>query len=236
MNETATLTATVQPLDATNRNVSWSSDNEGVATVDNGVVTAHSAGTANITVTTEEGGFEQSCVVTVKASQPQTIAVTSVTLDKSALTMKVGESFVLKATVKPDDATNKKVSWGSDKPTVAKVEDGRVTALAEGKANITVTTEDGKKTAACTVSVVKDGKKTPVEAALSHLSLFPNPAKSQLSIEGLEGAAEVQIVNALGRTLFSGIVQPGEPIDVSALPAGVYLLQVEGATMRFVKE
>ena len=64
-NKTGTLTATVSPEDATNKNVTWASDNERVATVANGVVTAVKHGTANITVTTEDGGYTDTCVVTV---------------------------------------------------------------------------------------------------------------------------------------------------------------------------
>ena len=61
----ATLTATVEPGNATNQNVTWQSDNADVATVDNGTVTAVGAGETTITVTTEDGGYTASCTVTV---------------------------------------------------------------------------------------------------------------------------------------------------------------------------
>ena len=152
VSQTDTLIATIAPEDATDKSVTWASDNEQVATVANGVVTAVAAGTANITVTTTDGGFKATCVVTVK--QP----VTGVTLDTTALTLDVPQTATLKATVAPEDATDKSVTWASDNETVATVVDGIVTAVAEGTANITVTTTDGGFKATCVVTArIVDG-------------------------------------------------------------------------------
>ena len=150
--ETETLTATVKPDNADNRKVTWSSDKTDVATVDGvGRVTAVKAGEAVVTVTTEDGGKTATCKVTVKA---KTVSVTEVTLDKTELTLTEGETETLTATVKPDNADNRKVTWSSDKTEVATVGgDGRVTAVKAGEAVVTVTTEDGGKTATCKVTV-----------------------------------------------------------------------------------
>ncbi|WP_418919868.1 Ig-like domain-containing protein, partial [Alistipes putredinis] len=147
-----TLTATVAPADATNQKVTWKSSNAAVATVDaTGKVTAVKAGEATITVTTEDGAKTATCKVTVKAA---TVAVTGVTLNKSALTLIAGASETLTATVAPANATNKKVTWKSSNAAVATVDAaGKVTAVKAGEATITVTTEDGAKTAACKVTV-----------------------------------------------------------------------------------
>lgn len=64
--DTLKLTATIEPADATNQNVSWSSSNVEVATVENGTVTAKAVGTAVITVKTADGGKEATCTITVK--------------------------------------------------------------------------------------------------------------------------------------------------------------------------
>ena len=149
-NETATLTATVKPSNATNKKLIWSSSDAKVATVTNGKVTAKKAGTATITVTTEDGNFSVKCVVTVKE-----IKVTGVELNKTSLNLNVGNSATLTATVKPSNATNKKLIWSSSNTSVATVSNGKVTAKAEGTATITVKTDDGSFTATCVVTVKK---------------------------------------------------------------------------------
>lgn len=86
--------------------------------------------------------------------QKPTVSVTGVTLDKTTAELTVGETVTLTATVAPDNATNKNVTWSSDNTAVATVdENGKVTAVGEGTATITVTTEDGNFTASCTVTV-----------------------------------------------------------------------------------
>ncbi len=146
-----TLTATIAPANATNKNVSWSvTAGDTYASVsDEGVVTAVAPGEATVTVTTEDGGFTASCNVTVTA----VVNVTSVSLNKTETSLFVGENETLTATVSPDGATNKNISWESSDPTVVSVVDGELTALKAGTATITVTTEDGAKTATCAVTV-----------------------------------------------------------------------------------
>ena len=150
--ETETLTATVKPDNADNRKVTWSSDKTEIATVGgDGRVTAVKPGEAVVTVTTEDGGKTATCKVTVKA---KAVGVTEVTLDKTELTLTEGETGTLTATVKPDNADNRKVAWSSDKTDVATVDGaGKVTAVKPGEAVVTVTTEDGGKTATCKVTV-----------------------------------------------------------------------------------
>lgn len=85
------------------------------------------------------------------------VAVTGVSLDQKAVTLVPGNTVQLKATVQPDDATNTAVSWSSNKTSVATVsDDGLVKAISQGTADITVTTEDGKYTAVCAVTVEND--------------------------------------------------------------------------------
>ena len=146
----AQLKATVAPPDnATDKTVTWSIDKTSVATVDaTGKVTAVAEGTA--TITAKAGDKTATCKVTVKAN---VVAVTSVKLDKTELALTVGDAAVqLKATVAPDNATDKTVTWTSDKPAVATVDaTGKVTAVAEGEA--TITAKAGDKTATCKVTV-----------------------------------------------------------------------------------
>ena len=146
------LTAIITPADAKDKTVAWSSGNEAVALVDqNGVVTAVAEGTAVITVTTADGGFEASCTVTVV---PEVTPVTGVTLDRTALSLTVGNSGQLTAAVALAGASSKSVTWSSSNPAVAEVDAaGKVTAKSAGTAVITVLTADGGFTASCTVTV-----------------------------------------------------------------------------------
>lgn len=149
--ETAALKATVNPTDASNTKVAWSSSNENVATVDaNGNVTAKGDGTATITVTTEDGNKTATCAVTV------TVPVESVEVAPSELKMVVGDtSDPLTATVTPDDASNTEVTWSSSNESVATVDaNGVVTAKAVGDATITATSKaDSNKKDTCAVTV-----------------------------------------------------------------------------------
>ncbi len=162
-----TLVATVQPENATNKNVTWSSSDTSVATVDaEGKVSALKAGEATITVTTEDGGKSAACAVTVKEA---TISVTGVALNKSTLSLEVGGSETLVATVQPENATNKNVTWSSSDTSVATVDaEGKVSAIKVGEATITVTTEDGGKSATCAVTVLANLAidKSEVEVAI----------------------------------------------------------------------
>ena len=144
VNESITLTATVKPDDATDKTVTWTSSNESIASVTEGVVTAHKGGTA--TITAQAGDKTATCEITVKS-----IPVTSVTLDKTSASLKVKETVTLTATVKPDDATDKTVTWTSSNENVATVTDGVVTAINIGTA--TVSAKAGDITAVCDVTV-----------------------------------------------------------------------------------
>ena len=148
---TMDLKPMIEPADATNTHISWSSNNLAVATVDaNGRVTAKGAGTATITGTAASG-VTVTLVVTVS---DEVIEVTAVTLDRTKATIKVGKSLQLTATIEPSGATDQKLEWTSSHSDIAIVTDGRVTGVAPGKVTITVKTTNGK-TATCTITVEK---------------------------------------------------------------------------------
>ena len=153
-----TLAATVTPENAENKSITWSSNNEAVATVDvNGTVTAKSAGTAVITATSTNGK-SAGCTVTVEKKQ---IPVTEVRLSESTVGIVEGSTYKLTATVLPENTTDSKsVSWSSSNSEVATVDaNGTVTAKRAGTAVITATSTNGK-TAGCTVTVSK--KEIPI--------------------------------------------------------------------------
>ncbi len=143
-----TLVPTVSPANASDKTCTYTSSNTAVATVSaSGVITAKAAGTATVTVRTNEGGKTATCTVTV------TEKVSSVSLNKTSHTLYTGEKLTLTATVLPATASNKAVIWSSDNSAVATVSGGVVTAVKSGTALITVTTADGKFKATCAVTV-----------------------------------------------------------------------------------
>lgn len=152
INTTTPLKATVTPDNATNKNVTWSSSNTAVATVDAmGNVTSVAEGNAKIKVTTVDGEYSAECAVTVKDG----IAVTGLTLSAPEIEVAVNAKSTLIATVTPENAVDKTVKWSSDNPLIANVDsNGVVTGIAEGQTKIKATTSDGKFSAECTVVVI----------------------------------------------------------------------------------
>lgn len=144
------LVATISPPDAADKSVTWTSSDPSVAAVSGGgQVTALKAGTATITVRTNEGSFTATCSVTVS-----NVAATGVTIDKSSISLMVGGTSQITAAVSPSNAFDKSVTWTSSDPSVATVDgSGLVTAVKAGTTVITVTTNDGSYTRTCSVTV-----------------------------------------------------------------------------------
>lgn len=147
------LEATISPTDATNKNVTWESSKEEIASVDeNGKVTAIAVGNTKITVRSVDGGKTDVCEVEVLLKP---IPVTEVKLNKTKLEITEGESEQLVATVLPENATNPAIKWESSDPAIASIgTTGNLKAKKVGKVTITVTSEDGNKKATCDVSVI----------------------------------------------------------------------------------
>jgi len=157
--ETVKLMAKVDPEDK-RINWKWRSNDEGVATVnETGLVTGVTEGNVNIIVADEKDKVLDSITVTVekeKVQPPQDIPVESVSLNQSALTLKMSQNENLIATVNPDNATNKSLEWSSSDTSIVTVdENGKVTAIAKnGKAKIIVKAMDGSNVSdSCDVSI-----------------------------------------------------------------------------------
>lgn len=162
---TETLSAKVTPDNATSPSISWDSSDKEVATVDNGVVTAVSAGKA--TITAASSSFTAECVVEVK-----TIEAESLTLDFTSKELTETESFIVNATILPEGTSYKNVEWTVDNSDVLRLEpfdaseddnivSARVISLKAGDAKVTASINSIK--AVCSVSV--KAKEPPVEPA-----------------------------------------------------------------------
>lgn len=153
--ERGTLTATVEPANATNKNVEWWTSDLDVVSVtstsgsSNGYVEARKAGKATVTVKTEDGEFSASCEITVEKKE---VPVTGITIEPSSLKLPVGNTYSLIPHVQPSDATNQDIKWLSTNESVATVNaEGKVTAVAAGSAEIRAMLEG--KFATCPLEV-----------------------------------------------------------------------------------
>lgn len=233
---TVQLTATIAPADATDKSVTWSSSDEAIATVDaTGLVTGIAAGTATITVTTNDGSHTATSEITVN---PDVIKVTGVTLDQSSATIDVAATVQLTASVEPNDASDKSVTWSSSDETIATVDaNGLVTGVAAGISTITVTTSDGGFTASAEITVELVNAVNILSA--TSFKIYPNPATKQLMIEG-NGITSVSLFTPAGNLLKMVKQDIQKGIDVSALESGMYLLKITTndsvVTKAFMKE
>lgn len=151
--ETENLIATVSPANTTDNVYSIETSDYTVVDVNGGVIVAKKAGTATITVTTTNGKTA-TCRVTVTPKTAAVVNDNGVSLNKNTANLKVGGFENLIATVTPENAENKTVTWTSSNNAVATVNNGSVQAVKAGTATITVKTQHGF-TATCTVTVTE---------------------------------------------------------------------------------
>lgn len=159
-------------------------------------------------------------IVKVQTGEDQSIPVTGVSLNKSNLSLVVGKKDTLIATVAPDNATVKTVTWGSSDNAVATIDNnGIITAVSTGSVTITVTADGGKQ-ATCTVDVVS-GVLVP-SAELNALKLYPNPVIDKLSLSIT--ADKISVFNIYGNLILSS--EKVNVIDLSSLTPGSYIVQI----------
>lgn len=224
--ETTTLTASVAPRNASDKSVTWSSNNSTVARVsDAGIVTARSVGSAKITVKTVDGSKTASCSLTVKA---KTIPVQGVSIDKASITMAVGDTQTLTATVTPLTATDKSVTWSSGNTSVATVSStGVVTAKGVGTATITVTTNDGGKTAMCSVIVIPVAV-TGVTLNKSSLSLYQNDSETLVATVLPSNASNKNVSWSTSNSSVATVTTSGQVTAISPGTATITVTTADG--------
>ena len=250
--EEITLTAKVQPDNATEQSVAWSSSDPTIATVTQaGKVKALQKGKCQIIAKSlEEGSDKQAvCNITVKGKADEYIAVTSVVVAPEKATINEGDKLTLSGKVLPANATEQGLRWSTTDAKVAIVSQaGGVVAVQAGKCKIVATSVDkGDKYAECEVTVIPKGAKpnpgTEVaDAPFTSLVITPNPFAYQLCITlKVLHNTKYELLNASGITIRKGLLENEVTvIDTEVLPAGVYFLRLvtEGGkekTERIVK-
>lgn len=163
------IAASVLPATATNRSVTWTSSDTSVATIEaDGTIKALKKGTATITVKSADGGYKATCKLTVNPK----VSVTGVTLDKAALSLKVGASFQFLGTVQPSNASERRIKWTTSDKSVATVSStGVVKGVKAGYAVITATTYDGSYTAQCKLTVIQPVSGVTLSSSSTKISI-----------------------------------------------------------------
>ena len=226
--DTATLTATIAPENATDKTVTWTSSDEAVATVSaDGVVTAVKAGTATITAASSNGKTA-SCVVTVAA---KIYEVTGITLSITELSMTEGDTTTLTATIAPENATDKSVTWTSSDEAVATVSaDGVVTAVKAGTATITVASSNGK-TATCKVTVAaKIIEVTGITLSKTELSMTEGDTESLTATIAPENATDKSVTWTSSDEAVATVSADGVVTAVKAGTATITVASSNGKT------
>ena len=236
------LTATVAPSNASNTQLIWSSSDTLVAKVNaSGLVTGIAEGSAIIAVTTEDGSYTANCSISVS------IPVTEIYLWPFFVSVIVDSTTQLTATVAPPDATNKNVSWSSSNTSIATVSSsGLVTGVKAGLAKISVTTEDGAKTANCTVIVSANStvstmdKNASSDIANSGLVIYPNPVTGHLKVilgKGSTEDASIQLFDNTGRMILDlKPVAKENSLSMEGFPPGLYFIRVSSGGKTLVQQ
>ncbi|MFY0607611.1 MAG: Ig-like domain-containing protein [Cyclobacteriaceae bacterium] len=234
VNLSESINASLSPANATDKSVTWSSDNSAVATVSaNGMVTGVSAGTAKITATSVSNP-----TVSGSVDVEVFVPLIAITLDPQNLDLKIDENADIKAAFNPENATNKEITWSSDNTIVATVdENGQVTALSEGQAKITATSvsqSEIKGTSTINVKLVLSS----VPASLSSILVYPNPTNGLLYVDQLaSGEYRLSAYDMSGRLLveknFNHMAGGASRIDLSLLPKGLNNVTISSEKEKF---
>ena len=214
--DSLTLKATVTPNEAENKNITWTSSDSSIATVYNGTVTGKASGTATITATTINGKTA-TCKITVSKKPeepPKTVSTTGISVSKGSVTLYIGESATISATVSPNNATDKNVTWSSSNNSIATVDNGKIIAVAEGTATITAKASGGQ-TATCTVTVNK--KVQAFTWSVISQSDCPLNISNEFDKYILSGSAKTLAISKDGYTYVMIKVAGGSKVSVSSV-------------------
>lgn len=236
-NDTMQLEATAYPDNANNKEIIWKSSNDKVATVTcDGLVLGKANGSAEITAETTDGsGIRVVCYITVSDEKEPLIDVIDMYFEESSVVIKSGESRKLNVIFIPANASNKQLTWASESPDVATVDnDGNVYGVAGGNATIVATNGDSVDDywdwdyhfeAYCYVTVIPTTGIGNIN--MEDAKLVIN--NRHLMIEGLADNDVIQVDNIIGFTVYKGTEHE---VDLKA--AGTYILKVKGKALKFI--
>ena len=217
-------------------NIVWKSSNESIATVDkNGLIVAKKPG--DTVITAKSNNIQATCYVSVVDPVKH---VEKITIDKTNVTLKIGESLSVKATILPLDADNTDATWKSNNNKIATVNNsGKITAISEGNTDVTITSIDGNKVAKVNVTV---NKVIPEKVVVTS-------SKTSLNVsESVNLTATISPSNATDKTVKysssnTSVISVSETGKVNALAPGTAIITVESSnglksqiTLNVIKE
>ncbi len=222
------INATIQPTDALNDTIAWTSRNESIATIAEGTITGVAEGITYVVAESKDGGFMDSCKVKVIP-----VPVSGVSLDHDSIDLAVDADSVINATVEPANAGDQTVSWLSRNESVATVSGGTITGVAEGMTYIVVETTDGGFTDSCKVNIIKGTSVNDV--ASSEVAVYPIPASDVVTVTG--NVLSVEIVDLTGKVV-KAITKDSNTtvISVANLSAGVYIIKIDNGSAIITKK
>lgn len=220
------LSYIISPLNASNKSVVWSSEDESLAKVDqNGWVTALQEGSVSIKATTVDGDFMATSTISIVSKGEEVIPLKRIYVTPQQLILGVGQSNQLSYIATPSNATNTKVTWKSMDERIAIVDqNGKVTALKPGKVEIEATSEDGNFKSDATLTVVSDSSK-----AKRSIVTYPNPTRDEIRIDGMTGGKGWIGVYGYNGVLRKQVVvkESGtQVVSLGGLPTGMYVIKV----------
>ena len=175
LGDTFQLTAAVEPSNADIQGVTWFSNNPNIATVNAaGLVTATGGGAIDVTVVSDDGGYQASVTINVDAPRPP-VSVYNVVASPSIVNLDLGETFQLTAAVEPSNADDQGVTWFSNNPAIASIDNtGLVTAMGIGEIDVTVVSDDGGYQASVIVKVAPQ---------TNSITMYPIPSTGVLNAD-----------------------------------------------------
>ena len=226
-NGTLLMAASVLPAGSDQR-VIWSASNPAIATISAaGLLTAVNNGTVTVTATSVANSAITGTMDIAVVNQ--VIPVTGITVASPADTIKVaGGTLQMAASVLPVNATNVAITWSVDAPAVATIsETGLLTAVANGTVIVTATSvSDPAVSRTITITVAIAPPVNVDDFTATTFALYPVPVETQLFISSSVAIERVEVLSIVGRTLISATLSGGNAVDVSALPAGTYIVRV----------
>lgn len=212
--ETIQIAYEVNPSNATDKTLLWSSSNNSIATVnENGEVIGHKEGQVTIKAIAKNGIYNE-CQVSVKP-----VLSESILLDCSSKEIKIGESFILNATVYPINTTDTSIQWAtSDKQVASVSKDGEVVGIAPG--NCIISAFNGMNRADCDVIVLEDASINDINA--DNMSPVVISQNGSIIIDGIDEKTEACIFDTAGNMIYKGIKRV-IPINIK----GVYLVVIK---------